>query len=160
MRMLPVVVALFIFWLVLSGSRQPTDLLLGLSLSVVIGIWTVRFLWSGRAPRVRMRQLLEIVVYFPTFVKTVVTAALQVAVMALSRRPPVDPVVITHVTPLRKNVSRVAMANALTLTPGTLAVDLDAETLHVHCLAPEFSRHFLSGELEDDIGRVFERDHP
>jgi multicomponent Na+:H+ antiporter subunit E len=53
-------------------------------------------------------------------------------------------------------VSRVAFANSITLTPGTLTLDVDEGTFTVHCLSPGFATGIENGDMERRIRRVFE----
>lgn len=156
MRILSAVSALFAFWLALSGSWQPLDLTVGAAVSLVIGVWAVRFLWAGRAPAFTAGQAFQLLLYVPTFVTTVVTSAVQVAGIVLRRRVPADPFVLTHHTTLSRNLSKVAFANILTVTPGTLTLDVDGKTIQIHCLARGFDQRVTSGELESEIAHILE----
>lgn len=147
---------LFLFWIVLTTSWHPADLAVGAFLSVFLAAWSVRFLWPVGAPVLSPRQALALLLYLFTLIRTIVAAALQVARMVLDPRLPVDPVIITHRTSLTREVSRTAFANSLTLTPGTLSVDLEGDTFVVHCLEPRFGDPVRSGELERRVARVFE----
>lgn len=147
---------LFLFWLVVSGSLDPVDLILGAVLAVLLGHWAVRALWTGRAPFPSARQLGRLAVYLVTLLRTVVAAALHVARLVLDRRLPVEPLTLTYRTGLRGELARVALANSLTLTPGTLTLDVDGDVLHVHCLAPGFAEHVVDGRAEQRVARVFE----
>jgi len=147
---------LFAFWLVLTDSFEVVDLALGVALSLALGAWATRFLWPADAPTLTARQAARFLLYIPRLFASVIMAALQVAEVVLDPRMPIDPVVISHRTSFTRDVSRVAYANSITLTPGTLAVDVDGNTFHVHCLAERFATDIATGDLERRIHRVFE----
>lgn len=149
---------LFTFWVLLAGGLDPVDLALGALLSVLTASWAARMLWQGELPRIGPREALRFIAYVPWLLLEVVKAAMQVAEIVLDPRLPVDPEIVTTHTSLRRDVSRVTLANSITLTPGTLTVDIDEEILLVHCLAPGFRRGIEECLLERRIARVFEAD--
>lgn len=152
----PAATFLFLFWLILTGSFHPVDLAVGLLLSVVLGGWALYLFRDAGAPVISPGQVLALLLYLGTLVRMIVAAAMQVARLVLDPGLPVHPVTITHRTRLTREVSRVALANSLTLTPGTLTVDMEGDLLHVHCLEPRFAELLETGELERRIARVFE----
>ncbi|MGB4592831.1 MAG: Na+/H+ antiporter subunit E [Coriobacteriia bacterium] len=148
---------LMAFWMLLTGSVKPFDLVFGLTLSLLLAWWAVTRLWNdGDAPVLTWRQALRFLAYVVYLIKEIVLAAVGVAGKVLDPRMPIDPVVITHRTRFSRQVSRVALANSITLTPGTLTVDLDGDMYVVHCLNEEFSESISNGEFEGRIKRVFE----
>ena len=155
---LPVGAAVFAFWLVISASLAPADLLLGGALSLLLGWWSARFLWTGRAPRLSARQLLGLLHYLLLFSGQVFLSAVHVARVVIDPRLPIEPKLITCCTGLQREISRVAFAHSVSLTPGTLTVDMDGGTFLVHCLDEESAARIVSGELERRIARVFERE--
>lgn len=154
----PASVAVFAFWLVISASLAPADLALGAVLSLLLGWWSARFLWAGRAPRMSLRQLLALLPYLAGLGGQVFRSALHVARVVLDPRLPISPRLIVCRTALRRQVSRVAFAHSVSLTPGTLTVDIDGGTFLVHCLDDASARRLLGGELERRVARVFERE--
>ncbi len=149
-------VVLFAFWLVLSGSLNLIDLAFGLILSVLFGVWAAKTLWAEDAPVLTARQAGQFVLYIPHLLKNMVVSALQVAEVVLDPRMPIDPIIVGHRTPFKREVTRVAYANSITLTPGTLTVDVENNTFYIHGLAESFTDEIASGELEQRLMRVFE----
>jgi multisubunit Na+/H+ antiporter MnhE subunit len=69
----------FAFWLVISASLAWTDLALGLALSLLLGWWSVRFLWAGDAPRLSLREATVLMRQSPGFALRILLSALHVA---------------------------------------------------------------------------------
>ncbi|MHB1341691.1 MAG: Na+/H+ antiporter subunit E [Coriobacteriia bacterium] len=148
---------LMLFWLVLTGSLKALDLVFGIAVSLLLAWWTVGTLWAeSDAPSLTWRQALRFVAYLVFLIKEIVLAAVGVAEKVLDPRMPIAPVMITHRTRFTREVSRIALANSITLTPGTLTVDVDGDTFVVHCLNEEFAGSISNGEFEGRIKRVFE----
>lgn len=157
MRILRLTTALFLFWMALSASLDPLGSLLGLAVSLAVASLTVRAVWDDEgftAPSLGL--VWRLLLYLPYLTKEIVKASVLVAEKVLDPRLPIDPVVIEYRSRLRERASRVALANSITLTPGTLTVDLEDGTLRVHCLGREFAETLTSGELEHRVARVFE----
>ncbi len=156
MKVLRAALPLFLFWLAITGSTQPADLAIGAALCVLLGWWSSAFLWPEDAPVLTARQTGRFLIYLLHLVVSIVQAAIQVAEVVLDPRMPIQPVLISHRTSFKRDISRIAFANSITLTPGTLTVDIDGDTFLVHCLAERFADEIASGELERRISRAFE----
>ncbi|MDH4140672.1 MAG: Na+/H+ antiporter subunit E [Coriobacteriia bacterium] len=157
MRTTKAAIPLLAFWLAITGSLKPVDVALGVIFSLILGAWAARYLWGEDAPVLTLRQAGRFVIYFAHLLWDIVRAAIQVGEVVLDPRMPIAPIVIAHRTSFSRDVSRVAFANSITLTPGTLTVDVDGNTFYIHCLAERFADDIASGDLERRILRVFER---
>lgn len=146
----------FAFWLVISASLAWADLALGLLLSLLLGWWSVRFLWYGDSPWLTWREATALLRRSPGFGLRVFLSALHVARLVLDPRLPIQPRMVTCRTRLRRNISRVAFAQAVTLTPGTLTVDMRGGDFLLHCLDEASAEHILDGSLERQVAGVFE----
>lgn len=157
MRTLKAASPLMVFWVVLTGSLKPADLATGAVLSAILGWWVVRTLWTAdSAPDLTLRQALRFVLYAMWLLKEIVVAAVGVAEKVLDPSMPIDPCVITHPSVLNRPISRVAFANSITLTPGTLTLDVEDGEFTVHCLSPAFAEGIENGDMERRVHRVFE----
>lgn len=157
MKTLRAAAPLMLFWLVLTASVRIADVVMGAILSLLLGWWAANALWrDAEPPTLSVRQTWRFCLYIPWLLKEIVVAAVGVAEKVLDPAMPVDPCVIVHRSPLTRSVSRVAFANSITLTPGTLTVDLEDGTFTVHCLAPDFAAGIENGDMERRIHRVFE----
>ncbi|NGX15112.1 Na+/H+ antiporter subunit E [Wenzhouxiangella sp. XN24] len=155
-RVLGASTVIFAFWLVISASLSPADLLLGAALSLLLGAWSARFLWAGQVPRITARQWLALLRTLPVFSAAVFMSALHVVRIVADPRLPISPRLVICRSRLRRPVSRVAFANAVTLTPGTLTVDVEDGVFLVHCLDEACAQRLQDGALEKRIARIFE----
>lgn len=148
--------AVFAFWLVLSAPPGPADLAWGGLVAVLAGAWSATFLWPDSGPGLGLRSLAGLSIYTLDLIRSIIPAALQVACVVLHPALPVKPVVITYRMSLRLEISRVALANAITLTPGTHCVDSEGDLLTVHCLDERFGDDIRSGRAEARVARLME----
>lgn len=147
--------AVFAFWLVVSASLAPADIAAGALLAAILGRWSARFLWAGAAPVTSARLLLTVPWHLARLAAEVVVAALHVARLVLDPRLPVMPRLLRIETGLGSRAARITFALSLTLTPGTLAVDLEDGVFLVHCLDEASAARLLEGTLERRIARMF-----
>jgi multicomponent Na+:H+ antiporter subunit E len=146
------------FWVVVSGSLRLPDLAVGIVVALLLGGWSVRFLWSGAAPAVSGRLLLALPAHLVLLAGEVALAALHVARLVLDPRLPIRPRLVQCRTDLRSPAARTTFALSLTLTPGTLAVDAQGGCFLVHCLDEDSARRLLDGALERRVARMFGED--
>jgi multicomponent Na+:H+ antiporter subunit E len=85
----------------------------------------------------------------------IVVASLQIARIALSRELPIVPCSVRFRTELQRPLARTTLANAISLVPGTLTVDIDGDVLVVHALAPDQMDDLFTGRLQNKIAGVF-----
>jgi multicomponent Na+:H+ antiporter subunit E len=141
----------FAFWLALSGSLAPLPLVLGVASSAVVA-WANRDLeMVSLAVRVAPRFL----AYVPWLLKEIVVANIQVARLVLDPRLPIDPVVVRFNTRLSTDLARTTFANSITLTPGTVTLDVEGSELVVHALTTAMA-DLAGGTMERRIAGVFD----
>jgi len=97
----------------------------------------------------------ECIKFVPFFLKNSLIGGIDVAWRVFHPRLPITPDLIEYPLKLQSGISRVFMANAVNLLPGTLSVALDDNTLKVHVL--DSQKDFLSEleEVEQHVARVF-----
>ncbi|MGH7313209.1 MAG: Na+/H+ antiporter subunit E [Candidatus Rokuibacteriota bacterium] len=143
----------FAFWLALSGSAAPLPLALGAVSSAAVA-WANRDLeMVSLAARCSPRFLL----YVPWLLKEIVVANIQVARLVLHPRLPIDPVVVRFDTRLSGDLARTTFANSITLTPGTVTLDVDGSEFVVHAVARTMA-DLAGGAMERRIAAVFEEE--
>lgn len=78
------------------------------------------------------------IAYFVVLIREIIIATVDTTVKALKNGKSIDPVVIDIKTELKRPISQTILANSITLTPGTLTIDMDNENqvLKVAIIAP------------------------
>lgn len=140
-----------LFWLVLSGHYTPLYIGLGLVSAAVVT-------WLNRRDEIVsdvVRALPQLLTYAPWLLVQIVRSNLQVARLVLHPRLPIDPVVVRYRTGMRRDLAVATLANSITLTPGTVTVDLDGDELVVHALTPDTAAAVASGEMARRVARVY-----
>jgi multicomponent Na+:H+ antiporter subunit E len=141
----------FAFWLALSGSVAALPLILG-ALSSAAVAWTNRDLeMVSVAARLSPRFL----AYVPWLLKEIAVANIQVVRLVLDPRLPVDPVVVRFDTTLSSDLARTTFANSITLTPGTVTLDVEGAEFVVHAVTRAMA-DLAGGTMERRVAAVFE----
>lgn len=145
---------LAIAWVALTGSFQPVDLLFGFLLGYGV-LWLS--LRSTRSKRYfsRFPKVVEFALFF---VKELILANLRMTATILSPRMQLRPGVVAVPLDLKTRAGIVFLTNMITLTPGTLSLDIsvDRKVLYVHTVWLEDAEKFRSAIKQEYERRVKE----
>lgn len=137
MRYLPgLAAALAVLWFVLSGETAPLFLALG-ALSVAASLWLAMRLGILDRNASPYHRALQHLVYVGWLMVEVVKANISVILTVLGPRNAIDPAIVRVRTSARTDLGRALFANSITLTPGTVTLDLDGDKVVVHALVRE-----------------------
>lgn len=151
---------LFIFWILLSGHFDLFHLTLGGLCAILVAYFFHDLLFVN----VRVGDIRTIVWrfirYIPWLLGQILIANMHVAALVLRPKMPIHPRIITFKTKLETDISRVTLANSLTLTPGTITIDIREGEFYVHALSHLVADELYGGEMEDRVAHIFmEGDH-
>lgn len=158
MKSFSFVVLLFLFWILLSGHLEP--LLLGLGLASVA-------LTAALSRRMNIidheSYPLHLSGRFPGFIiyifKEIVKANIDVTRRILSPdKVSISPQLIELPQSQKTDLGAVIYANSITLTPGTVTIELSKDSLTVHALSREAASELATGAMSEEISnRMFNR---
>jgi len=132
-RYLVAVTALWALWLALVGTTDPQEVVAGGIAAVVTALVAGGAPFTGRSLRIlEPRRFAYAVAYVPYMAWAIVKANLDVARRVIDPRLPIRPGIVRVKTRLKHPVARTALANSITLTPGTLSVDICGDELCIH----------------------------
>ncbi|MCP5064103.1 MAG: hypothetical protein GY936_16810 [Ignavibacteriae bacterium] len=72
--------------------------------------------------------------YLAVFAVALIKSNFDVARRVISPSLPINPGIVKYSTKLKSDIAKVVLANSITLTPGTLTVDIVGDALHIHWL--------------------------
>ena len=98
--------------------------------------------------------------YAPWLTKEIFVANIDVARRIIDPALPVEPTMVMIQASQETEIGRVIMANSVTLTPGTVSVDLQADSISVHALTKEFAAEDASGEMNRRVCELESRSAP
>jgi multicomponent Na+:H+ antiporter subunit E len=153
-------IILFGFWLLLSGHYDLFHISIGLLCCGLVSHATHDLLFAN--PRAGdMRVIVKrFITYIPWLFYQIVLSNMHVVRLALGPKNLIDPKIIEFKTKLESDISFVTLANSITLTPGTITLDIRDGVFYVHAVSKKTAKDLLTGEMEDKIAHIFmEADH-
>lgn len=142
---------LFVFWLLLSGHFEP--LLLGLGVaSVVIAIILAKRMNVIDHESYPLHLTAKFPAFFVYIFREIIKANIDVMKRILKmNHKTISPQMIDIPLPQKTDMGRVIYANSITLTPGTVSVELTQDKVTVHALSRETAKDLASGDMAKAI---------
>ena len=131
---------LAIAWMALTGQFDPVNFVAGFILSALL----LRLVLSNRERRTYFSRGARLFKFAVFYVRELVSANLRVAVTVLSPRLVISPALIEIPLDARSDLAISLLANLITLTPGTLTLDIsnDRRVMFVHTMYAEDIEQF------------------
>lgn len=130
----------FVLWVVFNGKLTLEIALFGVGIAAVMYWFLCKFMDYSPKTELRIaKNFFRGIFYVVVLVCEIVKANAHVMYLILSPSVEVEPEIIHFKTDLKKESSRVALANSITLTPGTITVTLEENEYCVHCLDKELA---------------------
>lgn len=149
-------ILLFVFWVMLNGRLDMDVLITGAISAIAIWLFMLSFTgWSLKKEKQAMILLPSLIAYFAFLFWEILKANIGVLKIILTGKT--DPYVRTIETPLRSKMSRVLLANSITLTPGTVTVKIEENRLTVHCLTKDMAEGLTDFILEKKLLEMEEK---
>lgn len=161
---------LLVVWLIMSGYFDFTHITMGVfsSLGVVLLHLRIRKYYAfeeeihetaGKLKNLTHATLHlgRMIAYIPWIIWQIVIASFQVAGAVLDPKMPINPAIMRFKTKLPNTSAKVILGNSITLTPGTITLDIVGEEFTVHALMDK-----SYGGIEDDslplaVARLYEK---
>jgi multicomponent Na+:H+ antiporter subunit E len=155
-QLLCMTLVLSIAWLLWSGIYKP--LLLGLgAVSVVITlIFAVRMKFFDHAEGLG-HMALRLPGYWLWLLKEILVSSIHVSRMVLSPSLSIQPRTVKILSEPGEELPQVILGNSITLSPGTITIDIDEKAVLVHCISEAGAKDMESGELLRRINKLMVR---
>jgi multicomponent Na+:H+ antiporter subunit E len=154
MRLIALALALFVFWLALSGHYTTFLVVSGALVSLAVAIWG-RYVGYTDREGFPGELILRGLLYWPWLLKEIFKSGFSVARIILSPSLPVAPRLVRVKTSQRTAVGTATYANSITLTPGTITIEVDRHdrTLLVHALTAATAADLETGVMDGRVTR-------
>jgi len=167
MRRLIYFVLAFIIWVLVTwpfvdGKINIQVITAGLIVSFIVAVLFHEILPKEHRVFISPVRVFWALVYLPVFFYYVLKANLDVVYRALHPQMPIKPGIVKIKTSLKTESGITALANSITLTPGTLTVDLtDDGFLYIHWINVksddiEQATEFIAKRFEWFLKKIFE----
>ena len=139
--------SLLLLWLLLSGHYTMLLLTLGGLSVALVTVIALRMEVVDQEGQPLNLNLWRLLLYWVWLLGEIIKADIRVCRIILSPSLPIKPVVVRHRLQHNSNMARVLYANSVTLTPGTLTIDVDQDTIEVHALTEEQAADVIRGTM-------------
>ncbi len=149
---LSLALVLFVFWLLLSGFFTPFLVTVGALAAVGIVMLGRRMDvidHEGHPIHLTWRAL----GYWPWLLKEIAKSAWEVSRIIVHPALPISPTLVRAKTSQKTAVGVVTYANSITLTPGTISIDVKPDEILVHALTRDGATGLLAGEMDRRVRR-------
>ncbi|HRW22063.1 MAG TPA: Na+/H+ antiporter subunit E [Bacteroidales bacterium] len=119
-------------WLLLTSSLQAPSILVGVVVSLIIALlFGIKAEVFGEI-KLSLKAIINLIAYTFVFIWELIKSNIDVALRVLNPSLPINPGIVKVKTRLKSKTGRMVLANSITLTPGTLSIDIKDEFLYVH----------------------------
>ena len=139
-------------WVIFNGRITAEIVIAGILLSFLLDMFVKRCIhirFTGLTFMKCLKLFPDAVFYMIVLVVEIFKANIAVTKLILAPDIDIEPCLVRFRTALKSTAARAALANSITLTPGTLTVSLDGDEILVHALTRK-----IAGKLE---GSIFEK---
>lgn len=161
MRYITVFILSLIFWLLITFKLNLPNIVVGSVAALICSALFSRYYFHGVYKFLQPRRYFWFVVYFFIFIWECIKANLDVAYRVLHPAMPIRPGIVKVKTSLKSDLARTLLANSITMTPGTITVDIIDDQLYIHWIYiksedPEVYTKMITGVFEKYIKRIIE----
>lgn len=150
MRIVSLGLALFLFWLALSGHYTPMLIAIGAVSAGLCASAAVRMQIADTEGH-PIHLLGRFITYFPWLLWEIAKSAWGVTRIILDPSLPISPTMTCVRASQRTSLGIVTYANSITLTPGTITTGIKGDVLTVHALVQEGALDLEAGGMDTRV---------
>ncbi len=169
MKYLATFIVLFVTYLFLANfgltaeamfSQLLEEAILGAVVSAALSFLLVKYVDFTIDWLLPVKFLKFLFIYIPVFIWKLLLANLDVARRVISPKIPLNPGIVKVKTALQGDFGKLTLANSITLTPGTLSIDVIDDYLFIHTvdvkgMTEAENREEISATFEKILGGIF-----
>ena len=161
MRYLALFVLTFLFWLLLTFDLSLANLIAGGCAALITTLLFGKYFLNAGYKFLQPQRYFWLLVYLVVLIWECIKANFDVAYRVLHPAMPIKPGIVKVKLELKSDFARAILANSITMTPGTIAVDIIDDYLYVHWIYvssddPDIYGKKISGRFEKYIKKTFE----
>ncbi len=123
---------MFLLWLLLTSSFNVQELVAGAVIAILVAAFThERFTKKGLA-NLHPKRVVCMFIYFFYFFWQMIKANIDVAWRVIHPKMPINPGIVHVKTKMKSDFGKLMVANSITLTPGTLTLEVLGDDMLIH----------------------------
>ena len=161
MKYLTLFLTMFILWLLLTFNLTAANLIVGAVAALLTTLVFGRSFVGGWKKFYNPLRYFWMMIYLIVFIWECIKANFDVAYRVLSPKMPIKPGIVKARTTLKSDIAKTFLANSITMTPGTITVDIIDDDFYIHWIYvsskdPKVYSNKLLGRFEKLLRKVFE----
>lgn len=161
MKYVTVFILSLLFWLLLTFNLKVPNLIVGSLASVLCSAIFSRMYFDNVGKFLQPHRYFWFLVYLVIFIWECIKANFDVAYRVLHPAMPIKPGIVKVRTTLKSDFARTLLANSITMTPGTITVDIIGDEFYIHWIYvrsddPEVYTGIITGLFEKYIKKFAE----
>ena len=154
-------VLLIALWFIMSGKTEAKFLILGAASSILIAslclrTLTMRGMKTDRDYYLAGANIPRLILYFLWLLGEIAKAAIYVAKVSVFRIEKAEPSIAWFRADYDNPAARAMLANSITLTPGTITIDITEDGVYsVHALTEELREGLLDGSMQAKVAWLY-----
>jgi multicomponent Na+:H+ antiporter subunit E len=161
MRYVTLFILSLLLWLLLTFKITVPNLIVGSVAALLCSLLFGRFFITNVHKLLQPQRYFWFIVYLFVFIWECIKANFDVAYRVLHPAMPIRPGIVKVKTTLKSELARTLLANSITMTPGTITVDIIGDYFYIHWIYvrsvdPEKYTEIILGAFEKYIKRIIE----
>jgi multicomponent Na+:H+ antiporter subunit E len=161
MRFITLYIILFLFWLLITFELTPANLIVGGVSALIATFFFGRYFVENVRKFFQPARYFWLIIYLFIFIWECLKANFDVAYRVIHPAMPIKPGIVKVKLNLNTPIARTFLAMSITMTPGTIAVDIIDDHIYIHWIYvsstdPEIYSRKVSGRFEKYIKKIFE----
>ncbi len=147
-------ILLIFVWFAFTSSFDIQEVITGILISLVLSLFLSRTFNELGFPPFSIKRAFFFLIYIILLLWEIIKANFDVAYRIIHPKMPIKPGIVIIKTKLKSNIAKLALANSITLTPGTFTLDIRDDQLLIHWI------NVTTTDIEEDtkiIGEKFEK---
>lgn len=145
---------MFSFWIFLSGKFSFILLLSGVISSLLVSYMSNDLLIGNGDIKLGFIRTIRFIRFLPWLLWQIVLANIDLALRTLHPKMPINPILINIKNNLKTDLGMVILANSITLTPGTVTIDVNENEFLVHVISEKAAQSLISGEMQARVKKI------
>ncbi len=154
MSFLITTIAMFLFWILLSGEFTFILLTSGVVASLIVAYLSHDIFIGKPDLKTETGRVLKFIVYVPWLLWEIILANFEIAYLVLSPKPLVDPQLVRFKPDLKTDLGIVTLAHSITLTPGTVTVEANEKEFVIHAIWQKSAEGIIDGEMQQKVKKI------
>ncbi len=151
---------LMLVWIMFTTSFAAHEIWVGVFTTALISFLSIRLFTCCNLSILSPVKIFWMIYYLGVFTVALIKANFDVARRVISPSMPINPGIVKFKTKLKTNYSKMILANSITLTPGTLSIDIVDDTFYIHWIDvkttdPEKAFTEIAEDFEKILLKIF-----